>query len=158
MAKKNSQEDNSFQLHAYIRQSSKILYLCFPVSLSFSLFLSLSLTYIHTQRPHTCNFLLRNFWAMQEMSVLFSITILNIFLSLSTFFPYLVTLFCTHCHYGPTYVVTETDLGTSIHQCKPVTVTEDLYIFAPGTVLRIVCKLIHLIPTITISSRCYYYP
>ena len=84
MAKKNSQEDNSFQLHAYIRQSSKILYLCFPVSLSFSLFLSLSLTYIHTQRPHTCNFLLRNFWAMQEMSVLFSITILNIFLSLST--------------------------------------------------------------------------
>ena len=125
--KKNSQKDNAFQLHAYIRQCSKIWYLCFPVSLCFflSLSLSLSLTYTHKHRPHTYNFLLRNCWAMQEMSVLFSITVLNIFLSLSTFFPYLVTLFCTHCHYEPTYVVTETDLGASIHQSKTMTVTED---------------------------------
>ena len=59
---------------------------------------------------------------MQEMSVLFSITVLNIFLSLSTFFPYLVTLFCTHCHYGPTYVVTETDLSQPVKfgYVKPV--------------------------------------
>ena len=116
---------NSMHILGSAQKSGISVSLFLSVSFFLSLSLCLSLTYTHKHRPHTYNFLLRNCWAMQEMSVLFSITVLNIFLSLSTFFPYLVTLFCTHCHYEPTYVVTETDLGASIHQSKTMTVTED---------------------------------